>query len=162
MKNSADLGGCYPPQPSASVDNTLLDLQNSSYPTQPHSIIAKYMFPRQIETNAFRVKSNTDALRQHNVCRVCIEPLCIFYCRNWRGFCRSLLFLTSQGIPSGWTCWGGRDKKIKMSVLVAIFLTLTFDECNGLAHWAKQNNIFISEHSTRKNLNCLYETHTFF
>ena len=38
MKNSADLGGCYPPQPSASVDNNLLDLQNSSYPTQPHSI----------------------------------------------------------------------------------------------------------------------------
>ena len=32
MKNSADLGGCYPPQHSASVDNTLLDLQNSSYP----------------------------------------------------------------------------------------------------------------------------------
>ena len=31
---SADLGGCYPPWPSASVDNTLLDLQNSSYPTQ--------------------------------------------------------------------------------------------------------------------------------
>ena len=29
-------------EPSASVDNTLLDLQNSSYPTQPHSIIAKY------------------------------------------------------------------------------------------------------------------------
>ena len=28
MKNSADLGGCYPPRPSASVDNTLLDLQN--------------------------------------------------------------------------------------------------------------------------------------
>ena len=42
MKNSADLGGCYPPWPSASVDNTLLDLQNSSYPTQPHSIIANY------------------------------------------------------------------------------------------------------------------------
>ena len=42
MKNSADLGGCYPPRPSASVDNTLLDLQNSSFPTQPHPIIAKY------------------------------------------------------------------------------------------------------------------------
>ena len=41
MKNSADHGGCYPPRPSASVDNTLLDLQNSSYATQPHSIIAK-------------------------------------------------------------------------------------------------------------------------
>ena len=34
MKNSAVLGGCYPPRPSASVDNTLLDLQNSSYPTK--------------------------------------------------------------------------------------------------------------------------------
>ena len=42
MENSADLGECYPPRPSASVDNTLLDLQNSSYPTQPHSIISKY------------------------------------------------------------------------------------------------------------------------
>ena len=42
MKNSADLGGCYPPRPSASVDNTLLDLQNSFYPTLPHSIIAQY------------------------------------------------------------------------------------------------------------------------
>jgi len=44
MKNSADLGGCYPPLPSPSVDNTLLDLQNSSYPTQPHSVIANYNF----------------------------------------------------------------------------------------------------------------------
>ena len=40
MNSSADLGGYYPPWPSASVDNTLLVLQNSSYPTQPHSIIA--------------------------------------------------------------------------------------------------------------------------
>jgi len=42
MKNSADLRGCYPPQLLTSVDNTLLDLKNSSYPTQPHSVIAKY------------------------------------------------------------------------------------------------------------------------
>ena len=42
MNNSADLGGCYQPRPSASVDNTLIDLQNYSYPTQPHSIIANY------------------------------------------------------------------------------------------------------------------------
>jgi len=45
MKNSADLGGRYPPRPSASVDNTPLDLQNSSYPTQPHSIIPNYRIP---------------------------------------------------------------------------------------------------------------------
>ena len=43
MKNSAELGGFYPLRPLASVDNTLLDLQNSSYPTQPHSIIANYI-----------------------------------------------------------------------------------------------------------------------
>ena len=40
MENSANLGPCYPPRPSASVDETLLDLQTSSYsPTQRHSII---------------------------------------------------------------------------------------------------------------------------
>ena len=47
MKNFADLGGCYPPRPSASVDNTLLDLQNS-YPTQPHSIIANSEIARSL------------------------------------------------------------------------------------------------------------------
>ena len=31
MKNSADLGGCCPPRAKAKVDNTNLDLQNSSY-----------------------------------------------------------------------------------------------------------------------------------
>ena len=41
MKNSADLGGFYLHRPSASVDNILYDLQNSSYHTQPHPIIAK-------------------------------------------------------------------------------------------------------------------------
>ena len=50
MKNYADLGGCYPPQPSASADNTLLDLHNSSYHTQPHPIIAKYSLYPQTDT----------------------------------------------------------------------------------------------------------------
>ena len=48
MKNSADQGGCYPPWLSASLDNTLLDLQNSSYPTQPHSIVPKYNTKAQV------------------------------------------------------------------------------------------------------------------
>ena len=34
MKNSAYQGGCYPQRPRAEVDNTLRDLQNSSYPTK--------------------------------------------------------------------------------------------------------------------------------
>ena len=29
MKNYGDLEGCYPPRPTASTDNTLLDLHNS-------------------------------------------------------------------------------------------------------------------------------------
>ena len=32
MKNSADRVGCYPLRSKAEVDNTLRDLQNSSYP----------------------------------------------------------------------------------------------------------------------------------
>ena len=31
-------------RPSASVDNTLRSLLNSSYPTQPHSLIANYIY----------------------------------------------------------------------------------------------------------------------
>ena len=34
MKNSAGRGGCYPQRPKAEVDNTIRDLQNSSYPTK--------------------------------------------------------------------------------------------------------------------------------
>ena len=34
MKNSADQGGCYPQRPKAEVDNTLRDLQISSYLTK--------------------------------------------------------------------------------------------------------------------------------
>ena len=44
MKNYGDLRGCYPPRPTASTDNTLLDLHNSSYDTQPHSLIVKSPF----------------------------------------------------------------------------------------------------------------------
>ena len=34
MKNSTEQGGCYPQRLKAKVDNTLRDLQNSSYPTK--------------------------------------------------------------------------------------------------------------------------------
>ena len=51
MKNYADLGGCYPP--SASADNTLIDLHNSSYHTQPHPIIANYFaYSTQVALNS--------------------------------------------------------------------------------------------------------------
>ena len=34
MKSYGDLGECYPPRPTASTDNTVLDLHNSSYDTK--------------------------------------------------------------------------------------------------------------------------------
>ena len=34
MKNYGDLGGCYPSSLYAEADNTLRDLQNSSYDTK--------------------------------------------------------------------------------------------------------------------------------
>ena len=42
MKNYGDLGGCYPPRPTASTENTLLDLHNYSQHTQPDSLPVKY------------------------------------------------------------------------------------------------------------------------
>ena len=49
MKNSAGRGECYPPRPKVEVDNTLRDLQNSSYPTKAEFnncfiINSKYFF----------------------------------------------------------------------------------------------------------------------
>ena len=38
MKKYADLGGCYPPRPKVEVDDTLLDLLNSSYPMKAEFI----------------------------------------------------------------------------------------------------------------------------
>ena len=41
-ENYQGLGLCYLPQPSASVDNTSLCLDNSQYHAQPHPITANY------------------------------------------------------------------------------------------------------------------------
>ena len=48
MKNYADLRGCYPAQPSASADNSLLGLHSSSYHNQPHPIIVKYVYGKRV------------------------------------------------------------------------------------------------------------------
>ena len=42
MKNYGDWGGCYLLRHTASTDNTLLDLHNSSLDIQPHSLTVKY------------------------------------------------------------------------------------------------------------------------
>ena len=48
MKSYYGLGLCYLAQPSASADNTNLCLDNSSYPTRPHSIIV-YCFGKVVK-----------------------------------------------------------------------------------------------------------------
>ena len=47
MKNYGDLGGCYPPRPTAASDNTL-DLHNSSLDTQSHLLIVNEVDLRSI------------------------------------------------------------------------------------------------------------------
>ena len=49
MKNSADQGGCYPQRPKVEVDNTLQDMQNSSYPTQPQCRILHILLRLNVE-----------------------------------------------------------------------------------------------------------------
>ena len=45
MKNSADREGSYPPMPKAEVDNSLPDLQNSSYPTKAEFNNRSFVIP---------------------------------------------------------------------------------------------------------------------
>ena len=84
MKNSAGRGECYPPRPSASVDNTLRDLQNSSYPTKAefnncfiiHS--AHYLKLAEMQTC---VSFSTVTLYIIILCRIstkCILSICYF------------------------------------------------------------------------------------
>ena len=69
MKNSADQGGCYPPRLKAEVDNTLRDLQNSSYPTKAEFnncfIIHSKYFPLLNGVSPFR--SFFSAHQNHNL-----------------------------------------------------------------------------------------------
>ena len=44
MKDSADQGGCFPQRPKAEVDNTLPDLQNSSYPRKAEFNLIAFVF----------------------------------------------------------------------------------------------------------------------
>ena len=44
-------------QRSTLADNTLLDLHNSSYPTQPHLFIAKYIMVIELSGVQFGLKS---------------------------------------------------------------------------------------------------------
>ena len=63
MKSCADQEECYPQRPKAEIDNTFRDLQNSSYPTQPHSIIAKYTRAHVLSSN---YKTRTTRLALQN------------------------------------------------------------------------------------------------
>ena len=60
MKNSADQGGHYPQRPKAEVDDTLRDLQNSSYPTK-----AKFNNCFIIHSKYFPVLKNNTITQSH-------------------------------------------------------------------------------------------------
>ena len=71
MKNSADQGGCYPQRLKAEVDNTLWDLQSSSYP-KPNSIIA-LLFIQNISSfiKEFRHYALCFSFRSPNITQPC-------------------------------------------------------------------------------------------
>ena len=58
MKDYADRGGCYPPKPSASADNTLRDLHNSLYHTEVNNCLI-------IHSNYFQSSKNTKCRKMH-------------------------------------------------------------------------------------------------
>ena len=86
MKNSADLGGCYPPRPTASVDNTLLD------PTRPYCCVHLFISERfhfKYVTPAFNSKGKFENLAAVHVLQTTQNYLYFtLECRN----CRSVLF----------------------------------------------------------------------
>ena len=58
MKNYGDLGGCYPPRPTASTDNQFLDLHNSLQDAQPHSLIVDEALPFAKKVVSAHLKSS--------------------------------------------------------------------------------------------------------
>ena len=88
MKDSADQGGCYPQRPKAEVDNTLRDLQNSSYPMKAEfnncSIIhSKYLLVLK-GVSPFRCLF----IRSPNITQPCPQALAV----NGSIICRGLHF----------------------------------------------------------------------
>ena len=61
MKNSADQGGCYSQMPKAEVDNTLRDLQNSSYPTKSKFNIFFIIHSKYFPLPGLEIATNTVA-----------------------------------------------------------------------------------------------------
>ena len=72
MKNSADQGGCYPQRPKAEVDNTLQDLQNSSYPTK-----AKFNNCFTIHSKYLLVLKGVSPFRSPNITQPCPQVFAV-------------------------------------------------------------------------------------
>ena len=89
MKNSADQGGRYPQRPKAEVDNTLRDLQNSSYPT-------KTQF-----NNCFIIHSKYFLLLKG----VSPSPFLFFRSQNITQSCHQVFSVNSSIICSGLHFW---------------------------------------------------------
>ena len=68
---------------STSADNTLLDLLNSSYPTQPHSLIANYQYHYQ-----------------YRCCYHCHYNDKSYYYHKYYNSCCDIAFLSLNPIPN--------------------------------------------------------------
>ena len=95
MKNSADQGGCYHRRPKAEVDNTLRDLQNSSYPTK-----AEFNNCFIIHSKYFLVLKGVSPLRSlffrsSNITQSCPQVFSVNCSIIWGGGCTFDVILTS-------------------------------------------------------------------
>ena len=66
VKIYADLGGCYPPQPLAPADNTLVDLYHPSFFTQRHLIIVFFYLSKVNRIFFLLTRTKVRQLRRKN------------------------------------------------------------------------------------------------
>ena len=94
-----ELGGCYPPQP---ITNTLLDLLNSSYPTQPHSlIIAKYYYWSLSEQGFTLLASQEGVLITKQLTLKNSGEHCTSFCRISFSFSSVILLSMEKSFSNG-------------------------------------------------------------
>ena len=99
---------------SASVDNILLDLQISSYPTQPHSIIAKYYYQVLVKVVKMFSWLSCSEFKMQSI--VLINTLDL-----------GLGFLVWTAIPvifSCWHCYRLEHLQISLQTKTAVYLFL--------------------------------------
>ena len=95
-----ELGGCYPPQP---ITNTLLDLLNSSYPTQPHSLIIAKYYHWSLSEQGFTLLASQEGvlITKQLTLKNSGEQYCTSFCRISFSFSSVILLSIEKSFSNG-------------------------------------------------------------